>query len=292
MKTAYLFKKIKDNVVQCETCVHKCIIQNNKRGMCGVRENQNGILKALNYSKAIVAHIDPIEKKPFFHFLPGSYSCSIATVGCNFRCQHCQNYDISQYTKDAWDGEIIGQRLKPNQIIKQAIDNDCQSIAFTYTEPTVFLEYAYETMRLAKQNGLKNVWVSNGYMSKETLELIIPYLDAINIDLKSFNEKFYSQVCGAKLQPILDNLISIKNSRVHLEITTLIIPTQNDSPKELNDIAKFIKHKLGSGVPWHVSAFYPAFKMRQLPATPKEKILEAAKIGHKAGLKYVYAGNI
>jgi pyruvate formate lyase activating enzyme len=292
MKESYLYKKLKNNLVKCETCQHACTIQSDQRGICGVRQNQDGRLMALNYGKAIAAHVDPIEKKPIYHFLPGTYSYSVATVGCNFRCLHCQNYDISQFTKEGWSGEIIGDEYTPDQIVENAIDNGCPSISYTYTEPTIFLEYALDTMKLAREKGLKNIWVSNGYMSQKTLELIIPYLDAINVDLKSFSDKFYNQVCGAKLQPVLDNLVKIKKSGIHLEVTTLIIPTKNDSEKELKQIAEFIVNQLGDDTPWHVTAFYPTYKMMHLPATPRQKIYQAIEIGKKAGLKFVHGGNI
>lgn len=291
MKESYLYKKLNNNLVQCETCEHKCKIALGKRGICGVRENQAGRLMALNYGRAIAVHPDPIEKKPIYHFLPGTKTYSISTVGCNFRCLHCQNADISQYTKDG-TGEIIGQNLLPEEVVKNAISLKCPSISYTYTEPTIFLEYALDTMKLAKNKGLKNIWVSNGYMSDKTLGLISPYLDAINVDLKGFTNEFYLKVCGARLQPVLDNLIKIKKIGIHLEVTTLIIPTKNDSPEELKQIAKFILNKLGSDVPWHVSAFYPTFKMMNVPATSRQKILEAVEIGKGIGLKFVHPGNI
>ena len=290
-KECYLYKKLNNNLVQCETCAHQCKIALGQRGICGVRENQAGKLLALNYGGAVAAHVDPIEKKPLYHFLPGTDTYSIATAGCNFRCRHCQNYDISKYTKK-WPCEIIGQELLPKAVVKNALELRCPSISYTYTEPTIFLEYALDTMKLACDKGLKNIWVSNGYMSDQTLELIIPYLDAANIDLKSFSDKFYREICQAKLEPVLNNLIKIKKSGVHLEITTLIIPAYNDSEKELKQIAEFIFNKLGADAPWHVSAFYPTFKMTAVPATPREKVLQAVEIGKKAGLKFVHPGNI
>jgi len=290
-KECYLYKKLNNNLVQCETCAHQCKIAPNERGICGVRENQAGKLMALNYGMAVAAHVDPIEKKPLYHFLPGTGTYSIATAGCNFHCRHCQNYDISQYTKN-WLGEIIGQDLPPAKVVKNALELHCPSISYTYTEPTIFLEYALDAMKLADKKNLKNIWVSNGYMSDRTLKLIIPYLDAANIDLKSFSDKFYREICGAQLEPVLNNLIKIKKSGVHLEITTLIIPTYNDSAKELKQIAQFIFNKLGADVPWHVSAFYPTYKMMSVPATPREKVWQAVEIGEKAGLKFVHPGNI
>ena len=292
MREAYLYKKLKNSLVQCLTCHHQCIIQPDKYGLCGVRQNQNGKLVALNDDKVIAIQVDPIEKKPFYHFLPDSLTYSIATVGCNFHCWHCQNADISQYPQLHPQNELPGQKISPEQIVAQAQQAGCPSIAYTYTEPTIFLELTLATMKIARQKKLKNIWVSNGYMSQQSLNLILPYLDAINIDLKAMTEKFYQRVCGAKLQPVLDNLIKIKNSQTHVEVTTLIIPTQNDSPTELKQIANFIKNKLGVDTPWHVTAFYPTFKMLNVPATPKEKIKQAVEIGRQAGLKFVYAGNI
>jgi len=294
MKEALLYKRVpgaQGQNIQCEVCNHQCLIFPGGRGICGVRENQDGKLYALNYGKVIAAHIDPIEKKPLYHFLPGTFSYSIATVGCNFKCLHCQNADISQYTKE-WGGEIIGDELLPEQVVKNAIKYNCPSISYTYTEPTIFLEYALDTMKLANQKGLKNVWVTNGYMSDKTLKLIKPYLDAANVDLKSFSDEFYKRVCGARLQPVLDNLIKIKKAGIHLEVTTLIIPNENDSEKELKQIAEFIVEKLGADTPWHVSRFFPAYKMNNLPPTPVEKIYQAVEIGKKTGIKYVYAGNV
>jgi pyruvate formate lyase activating enzyme len=299
MREALLYKKLDpskgeaSNKVQCNVCNHRCIISENKRGICGVRENQNGKLYSLVYGKIIAEHIDPIEKKPLYNFLPGTFSLSIATAGCNFKCLHCQNAEISQISKERpEDVEISGENKTPEQIIKDTLDNKCPSISYTYTEPTIFVEFALDCMKLAKERGLKNVWVSNGYMSKETLDLVGPYLDAINVDLKAFTEEFYQEVCGAKLQPVLDNLIDIKRRGIHLEITTLIIPGKNDSEKELKGIAEFIKKELGNDVPWHVSRFFPYYKMMDILPTPVEKILQAVEIGKKAGLRYVYAGNI
>jgi len=296
-KEAVLYKKLAENKVRCEVCNHRCFIDDKKKGICGVRKNEGGKLYSLVYGKAIAENIDPIEKKPFFHFLPGTKSYSIATVGCNFRCRHCQNADISQISKERAfkDSDLIlilGKDLPPEKVVENALNNNCSSIAYTYTEPTIFLEYALDTMKLAKKKGLKNNWVSNGYMTKKTLDLISPYLDAINVDLKGFDEDFYLEVCGAKLAPILENLKIIKRKKIWLEVTTLLIPTKNDSPKELKKIADFIVKELGPETPWHISRFFPAYQMIDLPPTEVEVIRQAVKIGRKAGLKYVYSGNI
>lgn len=292
-KEAILYAKLKDppagevgNKVKCGVCNHQCVINDGNKGICGVRKNEKGKLYTLVYGKAIAENIDPIEKKPLYHFLPGTKTLSIATVGCNFRCLHCQNADISQVDF------ISGKDLPPEKIVEDAIKTNCPSIAYTYTEPTIFVEYALDTMRLARKKNLKNIWVSNGYMTKETLALVEPYLDAINVDLKAFTEKFYQEVCGAKLKPVLENLKGIKKKKIWLEVTTLIIPTKNDSSKELKDIAKFIKKELGPETPWHVSRFFPTYKLTDVPSTEVEKIYQAVEIGKKAGLKYVYEGNI
>ncbi len=285
-KEAILYVKLAGNKVRCGVCNHRCVISDGKKGICGVRKNEKGKLYSLVYGKAIAENIDPIEKKPLYHFLPGTKTLSIATVGCNFRCLHCQNADISQADF------ISGKDLPPKKVIEDTIKTNCPSISYTYTEPTIFVEYALDTMRLARKKNLKNIWVSNGYMTKETLALIAPYLDAINVDLKAFTEEFYQEVCSAKLKPVLENLKDIKKRGIWLEVTTLIIPGKNDSPKELKNIAKFIKKELGPETPWHVSRFFPTYKLTNVPPTDVDKIYEAVEIGKKAGLKYVYGGNI
>ncbi len=292
MKEALLYKKLSDGKVQCRNCAHFCVISPGKRGICGVRENINGKLYSLNYGKAIACHIDPIEKKPFFHFLPGSQSLSIATVGCNFSCKNCQNWDISQGPKP--DKEILGEDMSPQEIVNLALKNNLPSISYTYTEPTIFLEYALDTMKLAKKAGLKNNWVSNGFMSEESAKLIIPYLDADNIDIKSFSDEFYRENCGAKLQPVLDTAKLMKKSGIWVEITTLVIPTLSDSEEMFKNIAKFIYQELGPETPWHISRFSGtiSWKLKDIPDTPVEILEKAYKIGKDTGLKYVYTGNV
>ncbi|PIW91797.1 MAG: AmmeMemoRadiSam system radical SAM enzyme [Candidatus Nealsonbacteria bacterium CG_4_9_14_0_2_um_filter_37_38] len=292
MKEAYLYKKLKGKGVRCRNCAHYCVISPGKRGICGVRENINGKLYALNYGKAVAVNIDPIEKKPFFHFLPGSHSLSIATVGCNFRCLNCQNSDISQGFK--WAKEIPGEDLPPKKIVDLAIKNNLPSISYTYTEPTIFLEYAIDTMKLAKKAGLKNNFVSNGFMSPESAKLVIPHLDANNIDIKGFTEEFYGENCGAQLQPVLKTAKLMKKSGVWVEITTLAIPGRSDSEKMFRGIAKFIYEELGSETPWHISQFSGAisWKLQHIPDTPVETLEVGYKIGKEIGLKYVYTGNI
>ena len=292
MKEAYLYKKLKEKKVQCQTCAHYCVIDEGKRGLCGVRENQGGKLYSLVYGKPCAINIDPIEKKPFFHFLPGSKSLSIATVGCNFACQNCQNWIISQGPK--LTGKIEGENVSPEEIVEMAKKYKVPSISYTYTEPSVFLEYALDTMKLAKKAGLKNNWVTNGFLSKETTEIIAPYLNAANVDLKWFTEDFYKKYCGGRFQPVLDTLKKMKKAKIWVEITTLVIPTISDSEKMFKEIALFIKKDLGPETPWHVSQFCGAisWKLQNIPDTPVKTLEKAYQIGKKSGLKYVYTGNI
>ena len=283
-----LYEKLNGSV-KCSLCSHRCTIADGKRGICGVRENKGGILYSLVYGKAVAAHVDPVEKKPFFNFRPGSLSYSIATVGCNFRCKHCQNWDISQAPGD---GGILGEDLEPERIVELAKQSRCESIAYTYTEPTIFFEYAYDTSKLAKKEGVDNIFVTNGFMTEESLKDIKPYLDAANVDLKGFTDKFYREVCGARLEPVLDSLKRMKKLGVWVEVTTLVIPSLNDSLDELREIAEFIKSELGEETPWHISRFYPQYKLKHLPQTDMEVIHKAREIGLDAGLRYVYAGNL
>jgi pyruvate formate lyase activating enzyme len=255
-----------------------------------VRENRGGTLYSLVYGKVIAEHIDPIEKKPLFHFLPGSKAFSIGTVGCNFHCKHCQNFDISQYPHEH-AGEIIGQDRTPEQIVANAKVADCETIAYTYNEPTVFYEFAYETMVLAQRERIKNIFVSNSYMSSEAAHHISPYLDAINIDLKAFSDKSYEEVCGARLEPVLETIKLMKKLGVWVEVTTLIIPGLNDGEEELRQIARFVK-EIGIEVPWHVTRFYPAYKYIDRPPTPVATLHQAHEIGQEEGLRYVYEGNV
>lgn len=291
MKEVYLYKKLADKKVQCQNCAHYCLIENGKRGICEVRENRDGKLYALNYGKTITINIDPIEKKPFFHFLPGSYSLSIATVGCNFRCDNCQNWQISQGFKEM--KEIPGDDLPPEEIVNIALENKLPSISYTYTEPAIFSEYALEIMKLAKKEGLKNNWVTNGFWSKELFELIYPYLDAANVDLKGFSDDFYLKYCSGRLKPVLDTLKRLKSKKKWVEVTTLAIPFLNDDEKVFEGIANFIKKELGSETPWHITQFSGtiSWKLQHLPQTSVETLKKAYRIGKKAGLKYVYTGN-
>lgn len=299
MKECLNWRKTNQDFLECFVCAHFCKIKQGRVGICGVRQNQDNKLYSWIYGRAAAINIDPIEKKPLFHFLPGSFAYSFGTFGCNFRCDNCQNFDLSQINGSKGQTEKYpaiswGRELSPEQIVKEALKNQCQSIAYTYNEPTVFLEYALETMKLARKQGLKNVWVSNGFMSEQTLDLIIPFLDAINIDIKSFEEKFYQNNCGAKLKPILENCQRLAKEKIWLEITTLIIPSLSDDEKILRQIAQFIKEQLGDFVPWHLSAFSGAisWKLKHLSETSLETIEKACAIGKAEGLKYVYAGNV
>ena len=255
-----------------------------------MRESRGGKLYSLVYGKVVAEDIDPIEKKPLFNFLPGSRAFSIATVGCNFHCKHCQNFHISQYPHEH-GGEIIGQDRTPEEVVVATKGAGCETIAYTYTEPTVFYEFAYDTALLAQEEGIKNVFVSNGYMSADAARQLAPYLDAINIDLKVFTDKAYKDLCGARLKPVLKTIQLMKELDVWVEVTTLIIPGLNDGEQELRDIARFVK-SVGPEVPWHVSQFYPAYKLLDKPRTPVATLRRARKIGMEEGLRYVYVGNV
>lgn len=289
MKEAMFSTRESDDRVRCGLCRFHCLIADGARGICHVRENRNGVLYSLVYGKVCAEHIDPIEKKPLFHVMPGSRSFSVATVGCNFRCRHCQNYSISQVSRL---GRIMGEERTPEMIVKNALAGHCRSIAYTYTEPTMFFEFAYDTARLAREAGLANVFVTNGYISKEALATIAPCLDAANIDLKGFSEKFYREVVHARLSEVLDSIIEYRKQGIWIELTTLIIPGLNDSEKELQGIAAFIANNLGIDTPWHVSQFYPTFKMTDRPRTQPETLRRAREIALASGLRYVYEGNV
>jgi len=289
MKEAMVYERLSGSDVRCHLCAHACLIHPGTRGICAVRENREGILYSLVYGKVISANIDPIEKKPIFHMLPGSTSLSIATVGCNFRCKHCQNYEISQYPRER-KFEVPGSDMTPGDVVDLAVRSGCESISYTYTEPTIFFEFAYDCARLAHERGIKNVFVSNGYTGAEATGMIAPYLTANNIDLKG-NEAFYRDICGARLKPVLDTIILMKNLGVWVEVTTLIIPGLNDSDKDLTDIAEFLV-SVDPAIPWHVSAFRPTYKLMDRPSTSVESLRKAVEIGRRAGLRYVYEGNV
>ncbi|RKY38727.1 MAG: AmmeMemoRadiSam system radical SAM enzyme [Candidatus Omnitrophota bacterium] len=290
MKEALLYIKGRNKEVRCNLCSHFCIIKEGSKGRCGVRINQGGFLYTLNYGEVVAKNIDPIEKKPFFHFLPGSLAYSIACIGCNFRCLFCQNWEISQ-KKEADRLGIRGRFFSPQGIIEEAFYHRCKSISYTYTEPTVFFELAYECAKLAKKRGLYNNFVTNGFMSEEAIRLISPYLDAANIDLKAFSEDFYKKYCGASLSPVLKNIELMKKLGIWVEITTLLIPGLNDSDEELEEIASFIA-SLSHDIPWHVNRFHPDYRFYESKTTPLSVLEKAYKIGKRKGLRYIYIGNI
>ncbi len=289
MKEALFYIAEKDKI-RCGLCGHHCIISEGKRGICGVRENRNGKLYSLVYQRLISQNADPIEKKPLYHFLPGSISFSIATVGCNFRCRHCQNWQISQYPH-IYNGDIAGENVTPSEVVSSALGSGARSIAYTYVEPTIFYEMARETAEIAHREGIKNIFVSNGYMDPAVTQDLAKVLDGINIDLKAFTDRFYKEICGARLQPVLDNIKLMHELGVWVEVTTLVIPGWNDSDAELREIARFIKG-VSPAIPWHVSAFYPTFKLTDSPPTPASTLMRARDIGLEEGLRFVYQGNI
>lgn len=284
-----LYKKINKTTSQCLLCNHHCKISLGNFGICKTRQNQNGKIIGIYEGKIISENIDPIEKKPLFGFMKGTYTYSIASPGCNFRCPWCQNYEISQLSEDLIGDDF--EAKKPQEIIQSAISNNCPSISYTYTEPTLMGNWAVKTMKLAHKNNLKNIFVSNGYMSKELLGEILPYLDAINIDLKFMDSKKYLKYCGAKLEPILENIKTIYKNKTHIELTTLIVPELNDSKQELTKIARFI-YDLDAKIPWHISRFYPHYKLSNLEPTDMKTLELAKKIAKNIGLKNVYIGNV
>jgi pyruvate formate lyase activating enzyme len=290
MHEAMFYEKLDGAKVRCGLCRFRCLIATGSRGICGVRENRDGTLLTLVYGRTVAEHIDPVEKKPLFHFRPGSRTYSVATVGCNFRCRHCQNYAISQ---SAWEGgEVTGYDLTPAEIVRKAAAAGCTSISYTYTEPTIFYEYALDTALLARQAGLGNIFVTNGYITTQALERIAPCLDAANIDLKAFSEKFYREIVHAELGEVLETIIEYRRLGIWIELTTLIIPGLNDGDTELHQLARFIADRVGVDTPWHVSQFYPTYRLLDRPRTPRATLRRARQIGLDAGLRYVYEGNI
>jgi len=289
-KEAMLYHALDNGDVACDLCHHRCRISPSRHGTCGVRSNRHGKLETEVYGEVIAAHIDPIEKKPLFHFLPGSQSFSMATIGCNFRCSFCQNWQISQSSKKQ-SADFSGRKMAPREIVLAAKEQGCRSISYTYTEPTVFFEYAYDTARLAVAAGLSNIFVSNGYMTPEALETIRPYLHACNVDLKSFQDQFYRDMCGARLQPVLDTIRKMREFGIWVEVTTLIVTGQNDSDEELSGIAGFIAD-VDPDIPWHISRFHPDFQYVESVATPLSILQRAYEIGMASGLRYIYIGNV
>ncbi|MCP4349736.1 MAG: AmmeMemoRadiSam system radical SAM enzyme [Desulfobacterales bacterium] len=288
---AYLQESLENKTVKCNLCNHRCIIKEGRRGICNVRENQGGNLESLVYGRLIAQNADPVEKKPLFHLAPGSLSYSIATVGCNFKCQFCQNASIAQMPSDR-QGMIMGDPASPEEIVDAALKTKCRSIAYTYTEPSVYFEFAYDTAKIAHEKGILNVFVTNGYMTPEALQMITPCLDGANVDLKAFNDDFYKKLCGAKLEPVKETLKLMKSLGILVEITTLLIPGLNDDKTELENLALFIAESLGPGTPWHISRFHPTYKLTDRPPTSVKNLVMAREIGIKAGLRYVYIGNV
>lgn len=285
-----LYEALDDQKVRCNLCAHRCLIKPGRQGICYVRENRDGTLYTRVYGQVTSHNVDPIEKKPLFHFYPGTKSFSIATPGCNFRCRFCQNWEISQMVREYH--LVVGDRATPEELVAVAQRTGSRSIAYTYTEPTIFFEYAYDTARKAQAAGIANVFVTNGYETTEAVETIAPYLDAANTDLKSFSDRFYRKVCGATLQPVLDTLRRMKQAGIWIEVTTLIVPGYNDEETELRDIVRFIAEELGPETPWHVSAFRPSYKLTDAPSTPVDMLMRAREIGVAGGLHFVYTGNV
>jgi pyruvate formate lyase activating enzyme len=291
LKKAVLWDATEDNKVNCKLCNRRCQIDDGKAGFCFVRKNIGGVLYSLTFDKVCSANPDPIEKKPLYHFQPGTRSFSVATMGCNFRCEFCQNWQISQAAVE--DGRIEGQAISPEQIVEAAVRSGCESIAYTYTEPTVFMELCNDCGRLGKERGLANVFVSNGYETREAIDFAKVWLDGINVDLKSFRDDYYKRLCKARLQPVLDTISYIANeTEIWLEITTLLIPGENDSEDELKQLADFIVSRAGADVPWHISRFIPQYKYLDSRPTPVSSLERGYHIGKEAGLHYVYLGNV
>jgi pyruvate formate lyase activating enzyme len=289
-KEALLYEKLEKGRLRCNLCAHRCVISDGKFGVCKVRANEDNKLYTLVYGRAISQHVDPVEKKPLYHFYPGSSAYSIATPGCNFRCQWCQNWEIAHMPRER--GVIAGRKVSPEEVVADARATHSRSIAYTYTEPTIFFEYAYDIAQLAHEASIANIYVTNGYMTPEMLETIYPNLDAANVDLKAFREKTYHRYVGAALQPVLESMKLMKSQGVWLEVTTLLVPDLNDDPQELRDAAQFIAQELGPDTPWHISRFFPQYKMNDRPPTPVASLQRAQQIGLEAGLHFVYMGNV
>lgn len=283
------FYELEGKYIHCRLCAHGCILGDGCFGKCGVRYAKDGILHTTVYAMPCTAHADPIEKKPLFHFLPGSRAYSIATVGCNLRCEFCQNHEISQIRGNA---KAYGFQMMPERVVWEAINSGCDCIAYTYTEPTVFLEYALDISLIARREGLRNVFVSNGFMSEESVNEASKLIDAANIDLKSFSDDFYKKYCGARLDPVLKTIEAMVAKGVWVELTTLVIPTLNDNEEDIQDIAGYILKNLGAGVPWHISGFHPDHNMAEKPKTDPLFLQKAAEIGRREGLRHVYTGNM
>lgn len=287
---AWLSKRLASGKILCQACAQSCRLEEGEYGVCRVRRVEEGELRLLVYGLAAALNVDPVEKKPMFHFLPKSRAFSLGTVGCNFSCSFCQNHDISQYPKEN-DHRVVGRELSPEDIVELAIQNGCDSIAYTYNEPIVFFEYAYDAAKIAHEKGLKNIYVTSGYETRKAIDLLAPYIDGMNIDVKSFSDEFYKEICGARLKPVLEAVKYAHSKGIWIEITTLLIPGKNDSEEEIRSIAKFIA-EVDNSIPWHLSAFHPTYKMLEPSRTPESTLIRAYKIGQEEGLKYLYVGNV
>ncbi|MCL7413302.1 MAG: AmmeMemoRadiSam system radical SAM enzyme [ANME-2 cluster archaeon] len=285
---AVLFDRLDNNKVQCHVCAHECSIADGKSGICGVRVNRDGTLFTLIYNTVSSEAVDPIEKKPLYHFLPGTLSYSQGSIGCNFRCRHCQNWNISQISlEQAYTSEIT-----PEESVVRAVDSGCASMSWTYNEPTIWHEFTYDSAKLAHEAGLKTVYVTNGYITEEALRDISPHLDAFRVDIKAFTDEFYRKVCGAHLQPVLDSSVVARELGMHIEVVNLIIPGQNDEPAETRALIKWIRDNLGIQTPVHFTRFYPMYKMEDASPTPVATLENAWQMAKDAGLEYPYVGNV
>ncbi len=287
-KEAMYYKKLKDNIVQCQLCPNFCTIKEEEVGKCKVRKNMKGKLYAMTYGRAVSTAIDPIEKKPFFHFHPGTRAYSIATAGCNLHCLFCQNWEISQ----AFWNQLPFRALSPEEAVEDAIENGCKIMAYTYTEPTIYYEYTLEMAKIAKKKGLLNVTITNGYINPEPLKELYKYIDAANVDLKGFTEEYYKEICGARLKPVLDTIVGIKKMGAWLEVTNLIVPTKNDDMNKIREMCQWIKENVGEGTPLHFSRFFPMYKLSNLSPTPVETLKKAYETARDVGMKHVYMGNL
>ena len=274
--------------VQCNLCPKGCVIDPGQSGECRVRVNVDGRLLAVTYGRPCAVHLDPVEKKPLFHFLPATEILSIATVGCNLHCKNCQNWEISQ----ADPVQTPASELLPKQVARMATEYGCRSVAYTYTEPLVFYEYTLDSCRYVKEAGLRNALVTAGYINEEPMRRLCKYVDAANVDLKAFSDRFYRDICGATLKPVLNTLVVAKSLGVEIEVTNLVIPTLNDSDKMLRDLCRWLVRNLGPETPLHFSRFFPQFQMKNLPPTPAQTLDRAKEIAQGEGLHYVYVGNI
>jgi len=288
MKEALYYTKHGEDAVQCVLCPHNCIIKEGKSGICNARQNTGGKLYSLIYEKPCATHVDPIEKKPLYHFLPGSRSFSLGTVGCNLKCMHCQNWELSTSSPN----DVYCHTLTADDCVKLAIQYECQSISYTYNEPSINIEYVLETAVKAHDKGIKNVMVTNGFINEEPLRDLYRHIDAANVDLKAFDDDFYKKICKARLEPVLKTLTILKEMNVWIEVTNLVIPTHNDDVTMIQKLVDWFVHNLGTDVPLHFTAFYPAHKLTNVPPTPLRVLKQAYDIAYKAGIKFIYLGNV